>query len=127
MYVVCDNMRPLSEAYVFPGSYVECVLRAAKLSPKTKSFNVYLCTSLVPDPKHYLYMSTVNERSLNRLKEKYLNYSSLSRSDADQLGGRQNTDAVRGALAPSETPACTGVEPQVTARAASSDYPINLG
>lgn len=72
MYVVCDNMRPLSDSYVFPGSYVECVLRAAKLSPKTKSFNVYLCTSRVPDPKHYVYMSTVNERQLLSLQNKYL-------------------------------------------------------
>lgn len=71
MYVLCDNMRPLSDSFFCRGSFLESVFAFRRYFPFSNSVNVYrdLCGS--GNLSDLQYICTLNERNFLSLERKF--------------------------------------------------------
>lgn len=67
MFVVCDNMLPLSEACFYKGSFVDSVLRFYNSFPSCKSFNVYSDLRNRFDCKDFQFICTLSNKKVSKL------------------------------------------------------------
>lgn len=71
MYVLCDNMRPLSDSFFCRGSFLESVFAFRHFCPTSKSANVYRDVGGRGNLSDLQFICTLNERNFLSLERKF--------------------------------------------------------
>lgn len=67
MFVVCDNMKPLSDACLFNAGFIRSVQLFLSLFPNVSSVNVYSDLRGKASPSDYQYLATINRSQLKKI------------------------------------------------------------
>ena len=67
MFVVCDNMKPLSEGCSFNSGFLRSVQLFLSLFPSVSSVNVYSDLGSRGSPSDYQFLATINRSQIKKL------------------------------------------------------------